>query len=452
MATRLLLLVTGDVLLAVLSVQTGFIIRYGRIPLAEDLFGMGGARIAFYAGILVFISFFVELYNNERNTEKKEVVVRVVTSLGISFFVLSSLYYMMPGLLIGRGVLALSLLSFAFFQSLWHLGYQMSLNFSGFAHRVLILGTGPLAMQMGRAISAANHPYVLMGYINCADEAADLSMNIVGSGEGLIETARRQRADKIVVSLSERRGAFPLKDVLKCKLRGIDVVDAPSFYEQITGKLLIENINPSWFIFSDGFRMTAARMFFKRVLDAALAIIGLAVTLPFIPVLALLVKLDSPGPVFFKQVRMGQMEKLFTLYKFRTMREDAENGTGAVWAQKNDTRVTKLGRIFRKLRIDEIPQLYNVLKGDMSMVGPRPERPEFIEKLKEVIPYYSERHLVRPGITGWAQVKYPYGASVEDAVEKLRYDLFYIKNHYFTLDLLIILETMKVVVFGRGGR
>jgi sugar transferase (PEP-CTERM system associated) len=229
-------------------------------------------------------------------------------------------------------------------------------------------------------------------------------------------------------------------------------VDAPSFYEKMTGKLLLENITPSWFIFSDGFRITAHVRLVKRVSDVLFSLAGLILVLPFIPIIALAIRLDSPGPVFFRQIRVGEREKNFLLYKFRTMRQDAEKGSGAVWAQERDPRITRLGNFLRKSRIDEIPQLFNVLMGDMSLVGPRPERPEFIEKLKEVIPYYSERHFVKPGVTGWAQVRYPYGASIEDALEKLRYDLYYIKNLTISFDLMIILETVKVVLFRRGGR
>jgi sugar transferase (PEP-CTERM system associated) len=230
------------------------------------------------------------------------------------------------------------------------------------------------------------------------------------------------------------------------------VVDGLSFYEEITGKLAIENINPSWFIFSDGFRLTPFMHIHKRAFDLFFAALGLLMTMPILPLLALAIRLESPGPILFRQLRVGENEKTFLLYKFRSMRQDAESATGAVWAQVNDPRVTRLGKFLRKSRLDEIPQLFNVLKGDMSFVGPRPERPEFIEKLKERIPYYGSRHCVKPGVTGWAQVSYPYGASEADALEKLRYDLYYIKNYSPSLDFLIILETVKVVLGGKGGR
>jgi sugar transferase (PEP-CTERM system associated) len=278
------------------------------------------------------------------------------------------------------------------------------------------------------------------------------SQNILGKGSDLVTAANREKAHKIVVSLSERRGAFPMMDILLCKFSGIQVIDAPSFYEQMTGKLLIENITPSWFIFSNGFRITTFVRICKRAFDILLAATGIIVAIPLLPLIVVMIMIDSPGPVFFSQLRVGEREREFVLHKFRTMRADAESETGAVWSQQDDPRITMIGRFLRKSRLDEIPQLFNVLKGDMSFIGPRPERPEFVTKLKEVIPYYSERHFVKPGLTGWAQVRYPYGASVEDSAEKLRYDLYYIKNISLFLDLLIVLETAKVVMFGRGGR
>jgi sugar transferase (PEP-CTERM system associated) len=230
------------------------------------------------------------------------------------------------------------------------------------------------------------------------------------------------------------------------------VLDAPSFYEQVTGKLFLEEINPSWIIFSDGFKVRNWRKIIKRGMDLLSAVTGIVLTIPFLPLIFLAIKFDSPGPLLYRQERVGEKEKRFFVYKFRTMRVDAESGTGAVWASKNDSRVTRIGAFFRKSRIDELPQFYNILRGDMSMVGPRPERAEFVETLKQKIPYYSERHFVKPGVTGWAQVRYPYGASVEDALEKLRYDLYYIKNLTLAFDLMIILETIQVVLFRRGAR
>lgn len=449
----IVVLLSGDLLLAAAALSLGHGIRLGTIPPFRDHAAEDGARALFFAAVLLLSSFLVELYALDRATGKRELLIRVLIALVLAFFLLSAFYYLIPSVMVGRGVLLLSLAAFGLLQFLWRAGYQHFMSISALAKRVLILGAGPLANQIGGILAAGNQQYTLSGYIDCAGEPVFVpAQAIVGSGSGLAEAAKRERAHTIIISLSERRGIFPFKDVLTCKFNGIEVVDAPSFYEQLTGKLLIENILPSWFIFSSGFRITLLKRGVKRLFDIIFAAAGLVVAAPLLPLLALAVRLDSPGPVLFRQIRVGQEERHFALYKFRTMRSDAERATGAVWAQKDDPRVTRLGRFLRKSRLDELPQLYNVLRGDMAVVGPRPERPEFVERLKRIIPYYSERHTIKPGVTGWAQVKYPYGASVEDAIEKLRYDLFYLKHLSFSLDLLIILETIKVVLFGRGGR
>ncbi len=316
------------------------------------------------------------------------------------------------------------------------------------AGRVLLVGNGQLAQQMAGLIEEGSDRFELAGRVEYPAAGADDPVTTFG----ILETAKRLDAGKVLISLTERRGVFPLQAMLDCKLSGIEVLDAPDMYERITGKLLIENITPSWFIFCHGFRVTPTLRAVKRAMDIVLSLVGLFLFAPFGLLVALAIKLDSPGPVFFRQVRVGQGDRHFELVKFRSMRQDAEKNTGAVWAQKNDARVTRLGRFLRKCRIDEIPQLLNVLKGEMSLVGPRPERPEFVEKLKERIPYYSERHYVKPGVSGWAQVCYPYGASVEDAVEKLRYDMYYIKNISVLLDIRVILKTVAVMLYCKGSR
>lgn len=451
---KVLLLLLGDAFLAILALYTGIILRFGSLENSGSFHQLFWIKVIIFVSGVLFVSFLTELYSFEKNVNKKEIIANVSISVAITYLALSAIYYMLPELMLGRGLLAIALAAFALFQSLWHICYKTGLNLPAFASRVIVLGTGPLANKIGGIILSTNHNHVLSGYIDCANEPMTVPSNniIIDSGEGLVETVRKEKAHKIVVSLSERRGTFPLRDVLSCKMSGVEVIDAPSFYEKLTGKLLIENINPSWLIFSEGFKSTPFVRACKRALDILSSVTGLIVVLPLLPLIALAVKATSPGPVFFRQVRVGANERNFVLYKFRTMGLDAESGTGAVWAQKDDPRVTLVGRFLRKSRLDEIPQLYNVLKGDMSFVGPRPERPEFVEKLKEVIPYYSKRHFVKPGVTGWAQVKYPYGASIEDAVEKLRYDLYYLKNLSLALDLIIILETIKVVLFSRGAR
>jgi sugar transferase (PEP-CTERM system associated) len=326
--------------------------------------------------------------------------------------------------------------------------------FLGVGKRVLVVGDGLMAELMEDYIRSSKGRYVMLGRVKCPsiqESGAGLDDELSDSKSGrVLRLAQNFMADQVVVSLGERRGVFPVEELLNCKLAGIEVVDAPTFYELATHKMLIENITPSWFIFSHGFKVTWLLRLCKRTLDITASFLGLMVFLPLIPFIILAIKLDSPGPILFKQVRVGHGDKPFTLMKFRSMRQDAESRTGAVWSQENDPRITKVGNFLRRSRLDEIPQLLNILKGDMSVVGPRPERPEFVGELKKRIPYYSERHYVKPGLTGWAQVCYPYGSSVEDAIEKLRYDLYYIKNISILLDFYIIIKTFGVVLLGKG--
>lgn len=450
---RIILLVVGDTIAAILAVLASIPIRYGKFPTVGDIVDLGAVRILTFVLIVVFLSFLVEIYKNHHELVTRDIAVKIGGSLGVSCFVFSFLTYSNYSEMYGSDFLVSSIIVFGLLQFLCHAAYRLYVKYQGFSRRVVILGVGASAGNMGALIPESDENYLLSGYVRCSDETSVVpSDRILENNGGIYETVKRERVDKIVVSLSERRGVFPFQEVMACKLAGVEVMDAPSFYEHVTGKLFLEGINPSWIIFSDGFNVSRLRKILKRGVDLLCAAVGIILTAPFLPLAALAIKLDSPGPVFYRQERVGEKETTFFLYKLRTMRADAENGTGAVWAQKNDARVTRLGAFFRKCRIDELPQFYNILCGEMSMVGPRPERPEFVSKLKEKIPYYSERHFVKPGVTGWAQVRYPYGASVEDAVEKLRFDLYYIKNLSLTFDFMIILETIQVVLFRRGAR
>ena len=453
MGKTLLILMGGDFLLALIAHYFGFFVRFGKssewvLNLQSDML-----RVLVFAVVLVMTTYFSELYSSEHRFGRKEAVVRIFASLALSFFILSGIYYLFPEIMVGRGILVLSLVAFGVIQFLWHNRYPFLLRVPGIAQRILVFGVGPLAQKMTDVMTLSKNNYVFAGYVHPKGDMLTVpSEKIVGMADEILNTARATKANKIIISLSERRGVLPVRDILLCKLSGVEIVDAMNFYEGITGKLMVENINPSWFIFSEGFRVTSFMRFYKRVFDILFASIGLLLSLPFFPFIALAIRLDSRGPVFFSQERVGLNEKPFNVIKFRTMVQDAEGKTGAVWAQKDDPRVTRLGRFMRKTRIDELPQLINVFRGDMSFVGPRPERPSFVETLKEDIPYYAKRHSVKPGLTGWAQVKYPYGASIEDSLEKLRYDLYYIKNYSLLMDFVIILETVKVVLFGRGAR
>jgi sugar transferase (PEP-CTERM system associated) len=275
---------------------------------------------------------------------------------------------------------------------------------------------------------------------------------VIGDCSHIHEIASIRGVDRIIVALEERRGNLPTEELLQCRMQGISVEEGIAFYEHLTGKLFVEKAYPSFLIFSDGFIRSAYHHGVKTAMDLVLSLFGLIVSLPLMALIGLAIKLDSRGPVFYQQERVGEHGKTFMLLKFRSMRVDAEKETGPVWAEKEDIRVTRVGRILRKLRLDEIPQMINILRGEMSFVGPRPERKHFIGRLKDEIRFYEKRHMAKPGITGWAQIEYPYGASQNDALEKLKYDLYYIKNMSLFLDLIILFRTVKIALFGRGAR
>ncbi len=317
---------------------------------------------------------------------------------------------------------------------------------------VLLLGNGQSSEMTREIIQASKGRFILEKHLPAGlPDARATGANRREKGL-LARIARESGANAVVVSFSERRGAMPVAELMRCRMQGFTVMDVPTFYERVTRKLYLESTTPSWFAFAPGFGVATARLAGKRLFDVLGALFGLALLFPFLPLIALAVRFDSPGPILFRQERMGLGGRSFQVIKFRTMRQDAERESGAVWASANDARVTRLGRFLRQTRLDETPQLFNVLMGQMSLVGPRPERPEFIRELEKDIPFYSERHCVKPGVTGWAQVRYPYGASVRDALEKLRYDLYYIKNQSFWLDMEIVLRTILVVLLRCGAR
>lgn len=457
MKLRFALMLFIDVLLAVAAHCSAVAFRFGHVTLREEWLSRLSLQTAVIFVIAVlFSSYLMEVYTLDRICSRWEIFINCLQAGATAFFFQFIIYYLAPSVMMGRRVLTLSIAFFLIYQVLWHAFSVLAVRAPHFCQRVLILGSGRLAWQLGELIRTGNTLFTLAGYLQCSEqrESEDLPIApelLVSREADLLTTARKAAAGVMVVALSERRGVLPLQEMMQCKLEGIKVVDAPTFYEMVQEKLMLEEITPGWIIFSAGFHRTALSKVYKRCLDMLLSLFGLLLSAPFIPLIALAIKIDSSGPLFFKQVRVGSGEIPFILYKFRSMSQDAERN-GAVWALEKDARVTRVGRILRDYRIDEIPQLYNVLKGDMSFIGPRPERPEFVESLKKEIHYYSKRHTIKPGLTGWAQVRYPYGATVEDALEKLRFDLYYIKNVSFLLDSQIIFETMKVVLFGRGGR
>jgi sugar transferase (PEP-CTERM system associated) len=400
--------------------------------------------------------YYADLYDLRAGLHGSKLFLHVFKSLAAAAVVLAVMFYLMPSMVLGRGVLLLSMGGIVGVISGWRWFFQSLLTMRQLTMKVLIVGTGEEARRVARELlERRSFGYEIMGFID--DDPAKLGISIVnprviGNSEQLSEIVERERVDKIVIALPDRRGKLPLQALLACKLRGVEVEEGTTFYEQLSGRVMLENLRPSWLIFSQGFTVLPLTQLGKRLFDMVLAIVGLVVGLPLAILIAVLIKLDSYGPIFFTQERVGQYSKLFTLIKFRSMCVDAEGETGPVFANQYDSRVTRVGRFLRVSRLDELPQLLNVLAGDMSFVGPRPERPFFVKQFEKAIPYYDQRLSVKPGVTGWAQVNYSYGASAEDTVEKLQFDLYYIKNMSIWLDLCILLKTLKIVVLGQGAR
>ena len=344
--------------------------------------------------------------------------------------------------------------AFLVLQRGWRAVVNALLSRQVFLKHVLVIGTSERALEARRLVELSR-THDFSGFVQSTYDLRSDELNeedIVCDIDEIAEYVSSHPVDVIVNALKERRGNLPTAQLLRCKLLGAATVDFPTFYEHMAGKLPVEDMNPSWLVFNSGFHVSRLSRLVKRWWDILLAAVGLAISLPLLPLIAVAVKLTSPGPVLYQQTRVGEGGKTFTILKFRSMRADAEARTGAVMSKPGDTRITPIGQFLRRSRLDELPQLFNVLRGDMSFIGPRPERPEFVEEIVKSTPYYVERHFIKPGLTGWAQIKYPYGDSLGDTVEKLRYDLYYINNFNFLLDVFILLETVKVVLKQKYGR
>ena len=423
----------------------------GLIVLIPVLYGAGTLPVwgLWFIPVILFFSFLCEVYQPEKWIFKER-LLRSSVAVALSLVVLAVLPNHPAA---GFGRLFVSILLFFMAQNTWQSLFHKSNDAYFFAEKIIVIGTGTTAGNVENLIQASPGKYALAGYVRTPMDPVTVdSGKILGHIDEIVEIAGQTHANAIVIALTERRGNLVAQKLVTCKLMGVKIIDYPSFYELVTGKIPVEHINPSWLVQSSGFLITPFIRLLKKILDVMFSSILLIFSLPFFPLIALAIKLDSPGPVFYFQQRVGLNGQPFTIFKFRSMRTDSEAQTGAAWAEENDPRVTKLGTFMRRTRIDELPQLINVLKGDMSFIGPRPERPEFVEQISRVTPYYNERHAIKPGITGWAQVMYPYGASLGDSVEKLRYDLYYINNLSLFLELYILFETIKIVLFRRGGR
>lgn len=402
--------------------------------------------------------YFADLYDPRRIADRRELFIRILQALGAASFILALIYTFAPDLALGRWVFLITAALVIFAVIGWRVAAQYTIKAVGAHERLLLVGTSPAAIALAKELHEhrADTGIEIVGFVDHDPTRvgeALLNPGIIGTVSDIPTIVANSRVDRVVVSLADARGKLPMDDLLQMRLhRGVAFDHLATVYEEYTGKIAIENLRPSWLIFSQGFKKTRVLLVAKRALDIFVAGLGLLILSPIIGLVALAVRLTSKGPAFYHQERVGQGGRVFTVHKFRSMREDAEAGTGAVWAQSKDPRVTPIGNFLRRTRLDEIPQLWNVLVGDMSMVGPRPERPQFVTKLTEKIPFYGLRHSVRPGVTGWAQVRYTYGASIEDAMEKLQFDLFYIKHMTIAFDVFVLFSTVKTVILRRGAQ
>ena len=401
--------------------------------------------------------YYGDLYDLRLVVDRRELFIRLIQALGATSFVLAAIYFWFPDLILGRGIFMISAALIIVVVAGWRLAFEWLSRRVGPRERLLLVGTNPAAVALATELFERRQDLgvEIIGFVDADPSKVGtpiLNPGVIGTIEDIPSIVRARNVDRVVVSLTDARGKLPMEKLLEMKLDGVTFDHLPSVYEEYTGKIAVENLRPSWLIFSAGFKKSQTLALSKRTLDIVIAAAGLLLGLPLMGLIALAVKLTSPGPVFYHQRRVGLRGHIFTVHKFRTMRADAEAETGPVWASKTgDARVTAVGYWLRRTRLDELPQLWNVLIGEMSFVGPRPERPEFVSDLTRLIPYYGQRHIVRPGLTGWAQVCYTYGASTEDALQKLQYDLFYIKNLSIGLDLYIIFETIKTVVLRKGA-
>jgi sugar transferase (PEP-CTERM system associated) len=423
----------------------------------------GSLKILMMSIAIVTCMHYFDLYDTSILANRREVLIRLAQALGTIYSFTVLLYFFYPPLALGRGIFIIGIVFTALLLFLWRGLFSKINTVTQFAERALILGEGRLAdlletefesrhelglRVVGRVLPSTDGDYDWSserGEFPDAPPVEDIASY-------LSSTVKRLRATRIIVAMGDRRGKLPVDVLLSLKCRGLQVQDGVEVYEAITGKVPIESVRLGWLLFSPGCYASRFHLAYKRAASIVVSIVGLILALPLLPFIFLAIKLTSAGPVLYRQKRVGRDGIVFNCYKFRTMRADAEADTGATWALDDDPRITRIGKFLRLSRMDEIPQLWNVLRGDMSLVGPRPERPEFVDTLHKEIPYYHLRHTVRPGITGWAQVRYKYGSSVENSREKLRYDLFYIKNMSAGLDLLVFFHTIKIILLGRGAR
>jgi sugar transferase (PEP-CTERM system associated) len=441
-------------LLVALAFIVAAIARLGATDAGVMLsYEQGFLKVLVVVAAFVVCLYYFDLYDSAVISNRREVLTRLVQVLGTSCLLLALLYYVYPPLELGRGIFLIGTVFVSVLLFLWRRLFLVVNSVSRFADRVLILGDGLVAELLSKEIS--QRPELALNVIGRMSEQTGGGRETSQDSDDiadLLRYVRAHRVNRIIVAMVDRKGKLPVEQLLAVKSRGVLIQDATEVYEAITGKVPLESLRLGWLLFSPSFSDFRFVLIYKRLASVLVSLIGLLLTLCLLPFIALAVRLSSPGPILYRQKRVGREGIVFNCYKFRTMRQDAEADTGATWTADGDPRITKVGSFLRTSRLDEIPQLWNVLRGDMSLVGPRPERPEFVEWLSREIPHYNVRHTIRPGITGWAQVRYRYGSSVEDSKEKLRYDLFYVKNMAPGFDLLILFYTIKIILLGRGAK
>jgi sugar transferase (PEP-CTERM system associated) len=456
----LLLLLLTEAAIHVAAVHLGGTIRF--LDSDFQLLSADGSaihvfpRALLYAAVMMGVTTALGLYGSQLRVDDREYQVRFLASFPAAAVVMVVLFYAIPESVLGRGIMALSLALSFLGTYLARSVFFRVIDHEALKRRILVLGSGSRALEVEALMLRLGRRarFHLVGFVRCGDsQPKPVRSMVMGDCGSLQELVRKHRVDEIVVGVRDRRnGHVSMQELLECKLDGVSVVDLPTFFERETGLIELMTLSKSWLVFSEGFYRNVRRRTVKQAFDISVSAAMLVATLPIMLLAALAILLESGMPILYRQKRVGERGQVFEILKFRSMRVDAERDGVARWAGENDPRVTRVGRFLRKSRIDELPQLVNVLRGDMSFVGPRPERPPFVTDLSKDIPVYSTRHAVKPGITGWAQVQYPYGASRDDAAKKLQFDLYYVKNHSLFLDLVILFQTAQVVLFGKGAR
>jgi sugar transferase (PEP-CTERM system associated) len=448
--TRTLMLL----LIEALFVSGSFLLATACLLVSPDayialVYENGILKIAGVTVLTLLLSHYFDLYEPQRISGRWEIYFRLLLLLSVLSFLLAGIVYLFPEMDMGPHVLVLGVSFLVIALAIWRWVYEWILGLSVFRERVYVLGGGKRARAVVETLRARRDAG--MEVVGANTESASIGDFERYAAELRAFLKPKPCIDRVIVAMEDRRNSMPVRELLELRLRGVVVEDAGAVMERLLGRLPLDGLNPSSLIFTYGFNVKASQQILRRMVSITVSFIGLVICLPFIPFIILAVRLSSPGPIFFRQTRVGLRGRPFSVIKFRTMRQDAE-AQGAVWATRNDPRVTLLGRFMRRTRLDEIPQLWNVLRGEMGFVGPRPERPEFVQWLSSEIPFYELRHLIRPGITGWAQVRYHYGASLEETKQKLEYDLYYVKHLSLGLDLLIMFETVKTILLRRGAQ